>query len=254
MFVNQQPALYATEEGKISFVCSLLTGSVLEWMTAIWSGGRCPFRTFEEFLQRFREVFDHPKDGRSPDELLMILSQGRRSAAEYALAFRTLTAQTKWTEDPLKVHYRKGLNHELQTELACRDEGRSLDQFIELSIQIDNLLRTRRPTFRAVPRVTPETQESMQVDTYHISSEERNRRITHHLCLYCGEPGHLRNACPSRPNMDPATRVSVTLFVLNNDHCLTVPAALETPSGVVQIPGHDRLWGSGEFHVNELCS
>ncbi len=64
VFVNQQPALYCTEEGKISFVCSLLTGRALEWITAVWSGDRSPFRSFEEFLQRFREVFNHPKDGK----------------------------------------------------------------------------------------------------------------------------------------------------------------------------------------------
>ncbi len=87
----------------------------------------------------------------------------------------------------------------------------------------------------------------MQVDTYHISSEKRNRRITHHLCLYCGEPGHLRNACPSRPNIDPVTRVSVTLFALNDDHCLTVPVALETPSGVVQIPAMIDSEAAGNF-------
>ncbi len=247
LFVNQQPALYATEEGKISFVCSLLTGSALEWMTAVWRGGRLPFHTFDEFLQRFREVFDHPKDGRSPDELLLTLSQGRKSAAEYALAFRTLAAQTTWTEDPLKVHYRKGLNHDLQTELAYRDEGKSLDQYVELSIQIDNLLRTRRPTVRTALRAPPDTQEPMQVDINHISSEERNRRITHHLCLYCGEPGHLRNTCPSRPNIDPVTRVSVTLFALNDDHCLTVPVTLETPSGVVQIPAMIDSGAAGNF-------
>ncbi len=85
------------------------------------------------------------------------------------------------------------------------------------------------------------------MDTYHISSEERNRRITHHLCLYCGEPGHLRNACPSRPNIDPSTRVSVTLFALNNDHCLTIPAALGTPSGVVQIPAMIDSGAAGNF-------
>ncbi len=81
----------------------------------------------------------------------------------------------------------------------------------------------------------------------HISSEERNRRITHHLCLYCGEPGRLRNACPSRPNIDSVTRVSVTLFALNDDHCLTVPVALETPSGVVQIPAMIDSGAAGNF-------
>ncbi len=247
LFVNQQPALYSTEEGRIAFVCSLLTGSTLEWMTAVWRGGRVPFRTFEEFLQRFREVFDHPRDGRSPDELLLTISQGSRSAAEYALVFHTLAAQTTWTDDPLRVHYRKGLNHDLQTELACRDEGRSLDNYIELSIQIENLLRARRSTTRTALGASPDTQEPMQVDTHHISPEERNRCITHHLCLYCGEPSHLRNACPSRPNSNPVTRVSVTLFALNNDHCMTVPVTLETPSGAVQIPAMIDSGAAGNF-------
>ncbi len=85
-------------------------------MTAVWRGGRSPFPTFTDFLQRFREVFDHSKDGRSADEQLLTLNQGRRTAAEYAMSFRTLAAQTTWTEDPLKVHFRKGLNHDLQTE------------------------------------------------------------------------------------------------------------------------------------------
>ncbi len=100
---------------------------------AVWRGGRSPFPTFTVFLQRFREVFDHSKDGRSGDEQLLTLTQCRRTAAEYALSFRTLAAQTTWTEDPLKGHFHKGLNHDLQTELACRDEGRTLDQFIELT-------------------------------------------------------------------------------------------------------------------------
>ncbi len=126
-------------------------------------------------------------------------------------------------------------------------KGRSLDQYIELSIQIDNLLRTRRPTIRTALRAPPDIQEPMPVDTYHISSEERIRRITHHLCLYCGEPSHLRNACPSRPNIDSDTRVSVTLLALNDDHCLTVPVALETTSGVVQIPAMIDSGAAGNF-------
>ncbi len=85
------------------------------------------------------------------------------------------------------------------------------------------------------------------MDSHHISPEERSRRITHHLCLYCGEPGHLRNACPSRPNSNPATRVSVTLCALNNDHCMTVPVTLETSSGAIQIPAMIDSGAAGNF-------
>ncbi len=76
-------------------------------------------------------------------EQLLMLNQGRGAAAEYALSFRTLAAQTDWTEDALKLLFRKGLSLELQSEMACRDEGRTLNEFIELSIQIDNLIRSR---------------------------------------------------------------------------------------------------------------
>ncbi len=73
--------------------------------------------------------------------------------ADYALSFRTLAAQTGWPDDPLKLHFRKGLGAELQSELACRDEGKTLDQFIDLAIRIDNLLRSRRQ-----PRLQSELQ------------------------------------------------------------------------------------------------
>ncbi len=67
---------------------------------------------------------------------LLNLCQGR-SAADYAVVFCTLAAQTVWVDDTLKVLFRKGLNPELQSELACRDEMRILDQFIDLPICID---------------------------------------------------------------------------------------------------------------------
>ncbi len=71
-------------------------------------------------------------------------SRKRLQQQDYALSFRALSAQTEWSDDPLKLRFRKGLSAELQSELACRDEGKSLDQFIDLAIRIDNLIRSRR--------------------------------------------------------------------------------------------------------------
>ncbi|MGL4647003.1 MAG: hypothetical protein ACRCVL_07955 [Cetobacterium sp.] len=85
-------------------------------------------------MTQFRSVFEQVAGGQSALERLLYISQGNRSAAEYALAFHTLAAQAGWEEKPLKLLYRKGLNHELQAELACRDEGRNLSEFMELSI------------------------------------------------------------------------------------------------------------------------
>lgn len=95
----------------------------------------------------------------SADDQLLTLCQGKSTAAEYALTFRTLAAQTDWVESTLSL--------ELQSELACRDEGRSLNQFIELTIQIDNLIRSRRPIRTVSPSthypITPPQTEPMQL-------------------------------------------------------------------------------------------
>ncbi len=147
-------------------------------------------------------MFEHSVDGKEVGEQLLALRQGSSTAAEYALTFHTLAAQTGWDNDPLKLLFRKGLTTELQSELACRDEGRTLEQFIELTIRIDNLMRSRRPLRRSATlpsavtgRTTPEP-EPMQVGVTHLTSEERERRRRENLCLYCGLPGHMRISCP----------------------------------------------------------
>ncbi len=155
MFVNQQPMLYPTDDSRITFVCSLLTGRALEWATAVWSDDNSVFPTFTAFIQRFKEVFEHHAGGKEAGEQLISLRQGRGSAADYALSFRTLAAQTGWPNHPLNLHFRKGLSSELQSELACRDEGNTLDQFIDLVIPDVNLVSPRLQSELQLHPLTP---------------------------------------------------------------------------------------------------
>ncbi|KAL0183738.1 hypothetical protein M9458_019434, partial [Cirrhinus mrigala] len=212
LFVTQQPALYPTEESRITFVCSLLTGRALDWATAVWDLTHSTFSSFKEFLRRFKEVFDFPEGGEGAGEQLLTLRQGRSTAAEFALTFRTLAAQTGWPDDPLKLHFRKGLSHELQAELACRDEGKSLDELINLAIRIDNLVRSRRTGKDVPPSVPPTTAtpepEAMQIAHTRLTAEERERRQQLSLCLYCGKPGHMKASCPARPAPRTSSAVS----------------------------------------------
>ncbi len=127
LFVSQQPAFYPTEESRIAFLCSLLTGKALDWVTAVWNFNRPAFTSFESFLQRFRAVFELPEGGDGAGEQILTLKQGKNTAVAFALAFRTLAAKTGWPDDLLKMHFCRGLSPELQTELACRDEGKTLD-------------------------------------------------------------------------------------------------------------------------------
>ncbi|KAL0185638.1 hypothetical protein M9458_017308 [Cirrhinus mrigala] len=158
--------------------------------------------------------------------------QGTTTAAEYTLRFRTLAAQTGWPPEPLKAIYRKGLSHDLQSELACRDEGKTLEQFMELTIQIDNLMRSHRGGRQAQPaRPAPSTSnysatysapEPMQIGRTHLTEEERERRLRDHLCLYCGQPGHIRASCPIRPPRAAPSRVSAEI----PNHSMSIPVTL----------------------------
>jgi len=90
LFVNQQPALYTTDASKIAFVCSLLTGKALEWITAVWRSDGSSFHSFDHFVRRFREVFERSSTGRSAGEQLLTLSQDTNTAAEFTLAHSLL--------------------------------------------------------------------------------------------------------------------------------------------------------------------
>ncbi|KAL0159656.1 hypothetical protein M9458_043381, partial [Cirrhinus mrigala] len=231
------------------------------------------FPSFVSFLKHFREVFEHSAHGGEVGEQLLTLRQGHKTAADYALTFRTLAAQTGWTEDPLKLLYRKGLTTELQSELACCDEDKTLDEFIDLSIRIDNLVRSRRP-----PRQSPMSGQSatavpdsepMQIGFTHLTMEERERRIQQHLCLYCGQPGHLRVSCPTRP---PTRKTSTILGAAGNfidikftdSHNIPLiacgsrvaVAALDgrpLGEGHVKFSTDDLVLQTGALHTETLC-
>ncbi|KAI2664190.1 Transposon Tf2-9 polyprotein [Labeo rohita] len=199
-----------TDESKIAFVCSLLIGRALEWATAVWRLDQPTFPSFSAFLQRFKEVFQPCTEDGEAGEQILTLRQGRRTAADYALSFRTLAAQSGWNDGPLKLHYRRGLNPDLQVELACRDEGLSCEQYIDLSIRVDNVMRARRPgrLLVPIPQAAPVAEaapEPMQIGATKLSLEERERRLRGNLCLYCGQPGHIRANCPTRPPRQPAS-------------------------------------------------
>ncbi len=60
LFVSQQPVLYPTEESRIAFLCSLLTGKALDWVTAVWNFNRPAFTSFESFFAALSSGFWSP--------------------------------------------------------------------------------------------------------------------------------------------------------------------------------------------------
>ncbi|KAL0168430.1 hypothetical protein M9458_036652 [Cirrhinus mrigala] len=233
IFKNQQPALYPTDASRISFVCSLLTDKALEWID-------------------IPHVFDHPTGGKSAGEQLLVLTQGEGTAAEFALAFRTLAAQTTWVEDTLKLLFRRGLNADLQAELACRDEGRSLKELIKLTIRIDNLIRSRRPIRTNNPSFPAASfsalhSEPMQIGITRLTPEERERRMRLRLCLCCGKPGHLRSSCPTRPGSPGNQAVSSNFPRSHSASCVVIPVKLIVNHKTIEVSALIDSGAAGNF-------
>jgi len=138
-----------------------------------------PFRISCETLKKSLNI---PKEGRALAISYFLSAKLNKQQLNwtFALNFRTLAAQMNWVEDTLKLLFRRGLTLELQAELACQDQGSSLNAFIELAIHIDNLLRTRCPV-RQSASASPAL-EPMQLGYTPLLPEERERRWQLDLC------------------------------------------------------------------------
>ncbi|KAK3532216.1 hypothetical protein QTP86_009486 [Hemibagrus guttatus] len=97
-----------------------------------------------------KEVFEYPAGGKDISVCLMELRQGSEAAADYAIRFRTLAAQSGWNDAALWAVFRAGLHPALQSELACHE------QFVATAIRLDNLQRQHRAGAQASSAARPQ--------------------------------------------------------------------------------------------------
>ena len=210
---------------------SLLVDDALRWAIAAVENTPVFATDYSQFKSEFRAVFDHPADGHDASSRLLAIRQGPRSVAQYTLQFRILAAESRWNDHALLSVYRKGLNDSVK-DLIVRDSPTTLNELISLALRMDTRLQERRAdkaqrmpscSVSASPAAPPSTAtpnpqslmfpltptsgagEPMEIGRSRLSREERERRLTNQLCLYCGESGHFIQACPTRPK-GPARR------------------------------------------------
>lgn len=206
-----QPRTFYTEEMKVAFVLSLLTGRAALWGTAVWENQDSCCASFHALSEEMRRVFDRSAAGREAAWLLTDLRQGERSVSDYSIEFRTLAAECKWNEEAQWDHFLHGLADRIQQEIRAVELPTSLNSLIDLTIRVENRLdQATRRRGRAVLANRPEAQyqrsdvavsppgdlEPMQVGRARLSREERIRRRSLGLCLYCGSQEHHIQRCP----------------------------------------------------------
>lgn len=124
--IHTQPQLYPSEQCKIAFVISSLTGPALRWAETIWSQAGPATQSFENFIIHFREVFGTTKGDSSIGEQPYHLKQDNMTMHEYTLQFRTLAAASRWNETSLITAFCLGLEPRLRLQLASFDDSQGL--------------------------------------------------------------------------------------------------------------------------------
>lgn len=222
LYFALQPRTFSLEATKVGFVISLLTGEPQTWAYRLLEQKSISLDSLDNFFGAMSQLYEDPQLTATAEAALHSLQQGRRAAEDYAVDFRRWSADTDWNDAALRHQFRMGLSDPLKDELARVGVPQSLKDLIDLSIQIDRRLRERRserstshlrPTWM-LPKVpspvsqfppassvlTPEPPEPMQLGLLRptLTPEEKMRRRTHNLCLYCGESGHYVRACPNK--------------------------------------------------------
>ncbi|KAK3568426.1 hypothetical protein QTP86_006935 [Hemibagrus guttatus] len=254
--------MFPTEQSKVAFLITQLSGKALLWAESIWSQNHPAVQPYSSFVDHFKEVFGKPSWDSSIGEELYNLKQGKMSVNEYALQFRTLAAKSGWNEQALLTSYRQGLDPQVRLHLAAYEDSIGLERFIQLSICFATRMQLCLEEHQGQAQLTstlcrpgsvspPEpAHEPMQLESSRLTPAERQRRLTQNLCLYCGAPGHVISACPIRP---PRPMVSTIFPSIQKMKPLTTIGKLTAADVSIPVAALLDSGSAGNFISGALC-
>ena len=223
--LNANPAIFTTDQAKVSFVGSFLDGSALSWFTPLLERNDPLLHNYQQFIESLKTMFGDPDEKRrAADDLRKLFQTG--SATDYAAKFQLLAAKLEYNDAALIQLYRNGLRDDVLDHLLNHPEPSSLSELISWSITSDNILfqrrrekasRQQRTVFKQLPKPfvyptepvaedagpTPMELNSLQQLSHQPASQVvRRYRLDNNLCLYCGKPGHQLRTCPKKQNKE----------------------------------------------------
>lgn len=101
-----------------------------------------------------------------------------------------------------------------------------LEAFLQKTIRVSQQLSACTPSNPVLQPLSPSSPaalpapEQMNINSHRLLPVERQRRLAHHLCLYCGGDDHQISTCPIRP---PRPVVSTIHVYSKTSHLVRTP-------------------------------
>ncbi len=206
LFFSLQPLTFATEVSRVALVLTLLSGRAALWGTAVWENRHPCCSSFHSLSQEMRRVFDRALVGREVARMLADLRFCPFLIIPSSSGpWRQSVSGTRRRSGTMFLH---GLADRIQQEIDVVELPLGLDELVDLALRVD--ARLQQSDLRGRRKLTPRypffdtgdtvghssVDEPMQVGRARLSREERDRRRTRGLCLYCGAAGHFLVKCP----------------------------------------------------------
>jgi hypothetical protein len=207
-------AAFPNERAVLLYLLHLLKDDAANWaephLRKVLDSTSGALTTIPEFVNQFYSAFDDPDAERAAERKIQELTQDSvpsKSTAEYTTEFRNLAADLDWGDSALMASFRRGLHWKVKEILSQKEtQPRSLEEFIQVAIQIDNIRReneANRPakTNPTTKRVTISTPAAVTVKRdvkalpNYVDKTERKRRREAGLCIKCGLTGHTIKDC-----------------------------------------------------------
>ena len=224
-FINQlelvfqlQPLRYSSDGSRIATLGTLLTDKALSWYVPFLEKPELyqeELSSWPLFKSKMAKTFGEIDQVTVSANKLRKLAQGTGMVSHYAADFRQLATDLDWNEAALINQYRFNLSDSVKDMLIHHDYPTNLNDFIDLTIKIDNRLyehrvdrrRLNRVGFDApapaprpfIPAPTPRASDAMDVDSLRrgpLTPAERDHRFKNGLCIVCGKSGHMKANCP----------------------------------------------------------
>lgn len=218
-FINQvklifqlQPSRYHNDYVKVGFIGTLLTGSAASWFSPFLEQNSPVLSSFDLFIQEFNAAFGDFDRAIVAANEIRALTQGQKSASDYASKFRQISSDLNWGEQALIDQFRRGLRNDVKDLMITLPYPSNLNEAVAYAVRCDNRLAERK--LEKSQNYQPIRQNHMpipmEIDYLRykkLTQEEKNRRKSSNLCLYCGEPGHVVKSCPLKLKQQGKSRV-----------------------------------------------